>query len=166
MTRENCKESLKKNGIWAISNLCRNKNPLVDLEKIKCLIPIFVNEIESNKHTSNEILIDACWALSYLTDGPNSRIAEIIKFVNLNSFVQLLSHEASRVVVPCLRIIGNIVSGDDLQTQAILDCGLLPVLSTLLSSSKDTIRKEVCWAISNITAGTKSQIQVRANFEF
>ena len=30
----------------------------------------------------------------------------------------------------------------------------------LLKSNRDTIRKEVCWSISNITAGTKSQIQV------
>lgn len=62
--------------------------------------------------------------------------------------------------MPCLRIIGNIVSGDDSQTQKILDCDLLTTLFDLLKSNRDTIRKEVCWSISNITAGTKSQIQV------
>ena len=130
------------------------------MEKIKCLIPIFSREIESNKYTDNETLIDACWAISYLTDGPNERIAEIINLLNLNNYVELLKNASSKVVVPCLRIVGNIVSGDDSQTQSILDCGLLPILTDLLQSPKNTIRKEVCWIISNITAGTKTQIQV------
>lgn len=150
LSKENCKESLKKNGIWALSNLCRNKNPLVDLTKIKALLPLFSKEIEQNKHSENETLIDACWAISYLTDGPNERIAEIIKSLNLNDIVELLKHPSSKVVVPVLRIVGNIVSGDDVQTQAILDCGLLSTLFDLIKSSKDTIRKEVCWSINII----------------
>jgi len=160
LSKENCKESLRKNGIWTLSNLCRNKNPLVDLAKIKPLLPIFRKEIEQNKRNENETLIDACWAISYLTDGPNERIAEMIKSLNLNDIVELLKHPSSKVVVPCLRTVANIVSGDDVQTQAILDCGLLPTLSDLIKSPKDTIRKEVCWSLSNITAGTVSQIQV------
>ena len=54
---------------------------------------------------------------------------------------------------------GNIVTGDDVQTQIILNCGCLAALLHLLSSSKDAIRKEACWTISNITAGNPVQIQ-------
>ena len=106
LKRENCKDSIRKNGIWTLSNLCRNKNPLVDLEKVKSLLPIFSNEIEQNKKTENEMLIDSCWAISYLTDGPNERIQEIIKSLDLGNFVELLRHSSSSVVVPVLRI-GN-----------------------------------------------------------
>jgi importin subunit alpha-2 len=60
-----------------------------------------------------------------------------------------------------LRAVGNIVTGDDLQTQVVLNCSVLPCLLTLLGSPKETIRKEACWTISNITAGNKNQIQVR-----
>jgi importin subunit alpha-1 len=35
----------------------------------------------------------------------------------------------------------------------------LPFLLPLLSSTKESIRKEACWTISNITAGTRHQIQ-------
>lgn len=53
----------------------------------------------------------------------------------------------------------SIVTGDDVQTQVIINCGSLPALLSLLSSTKDGIRKEACWTISNITAGNSSQIQ-------
>ena len=64
------------------------------------------------------------------------------------------------MVSAALRAVGNIVTGDDIQTQVILNCQALPCLLYLLSSSKENIRKEACWTISNITAGNKSQIQV------
>jgi len=51
------------------------------------------------------------------------------------------------------------VTGDDHQTQAVLECNILTPLLALLNSSKKGIKKEACWAISNITAGSKTQIQ-------
>ena len=146
----------KKNGIWTLSNFCRNKNPLVDLKRIECIIPVFNLFIT---HSDIEILTDCCWAVSYLTDGPNERIEFIIKNFNINKFVQLLSHESNKVLVPALRIIGNIVTGNDEQTQAVLDCNVLEPLCALAKSTNPQIRKEVCWAISNITAGNSIQIQ-------
>jgi importin subunit alpha-1 len=63
------------------------------------------------------------------------------------------------VQTPALRSVGNIVTGDDLQTQVVISSGALPALLSLLSSPKDGIRKEACWTISNITAGSPMQIQ-------
>ena len=63
------------------------------------------------------------------------------------------------MLVPALRTVGNIVTGDDLQTQVIINCGALPCLLNLLTTShKKSIKKEACWTISNITAGTKEQV--------
>jgi len=70
-------------------------------------------------------------------------------------------HTQNNVVSAALRAVGNIVTGDDLQTQVVLNCSVLPCLLSLLGSPKETIRKEACWTISNITAGNKNQIQVR-----
>ena len=63
------------------------------------------------------------------------------------------------VQTPALRSVGNIVTGDDNQTQVMIAAGILPALGSLLSSPKETIRKETCWTISNITAGNTQQIQ-------
>lgn len=41
----------------------------------------------------------------------------------------------------------------------ILNCSVLPCLIHLLNASKDSIRKEACWTVSNVTAGNRTQIQ-------
>ena len=46
------------------------------------------------------------------------------------------------MLVPALRTVGNIVTGDDQQTQTIINCGALPCLLNLLTTShKKSIKK-------------------------
>jgi len=59
-----------------------------------------------------------------------------------------------------LRAIGNIVTGDDTQTQKVVDNGALTLLKNLFQHSKAQIVKEAAWAVSNIAAGNPGQIQV------
>ena len=56
-------------------------------------------------------------------------------------------------------MVGNIVTGKNLQTQFIINNNALPCLLALLSSPKKGIWKHACWTISNITADNKEQIQ-------
>ena len=64
------------------------------------------------------------------------------------------------VSVPCLRTLGNILTGNDSETQACIDSGILIPLNKLLEHPKKPVRKEVVWSISNITAGHSKQIEV------
>jgi len=77
-----------------------------------------------------------------------------------------LTHNDFEVQTPALRTIGNIVSGDDNQTQLVLNCSILPCLLILLNSPKKTIKKETCWTLSNIAAGNSHQIQALIDNRF
>lgn len=78
---------------------------------------------------------------------------------NRNPFAYRPRHKLQKIVAAALRAVGNIVTGDDTQTQIILNCDALPCILHLLGSDKEAIRKEAAWTISNITAGNREQVQ-------
>lgn len=147
-------KSMIKNATWTLSNFCRGK-PQPDLSKIRAALPILAKLIT---HPDQEVVGDACWALSYISDGPNERIQAVLEAGALPSLVRLLRSEATSVITPALRTVGNVVSGNDKQTQAAIDGGILRALESILGHSKKTIRKETCWTLSNIAAGTPQQV--------
>lgn len=150
------KLSMLRNATWTLSNFCRGKTPQPDWNTISPALPVLSKLIYM---LDDEVLIDACWAISYLSDGSNDKIQAVIEAGIPRRLVELLLHASTSVQTPALRSVGNIVTGDDVQTQVIINCGALPALLSLLGSTKDGIRKEACWTISNITAGNPSQIQ-------
>lgn len=152
---ENSKVTMLRNATWTLSNFCRGK-PQPNFELVKPALPTLAHLIYT---ADEEILTDACWALSYLSDGPNQKIQAVIEAGVCRRLVELLMHTSPAVQTPALRTVGNIVTGDDLQTQIIVNCSVLPCLLALLASPKKGIRKESCWTISNITAGDRNQIQ-------
>ncbi|KAL3772551.1 hypothetical protein ACHAWU_006749 [Discostella pseudostelligera] len=130
------KLSMLRNATWTLSNFCRGK-PQPDFELVRHSLPTLAQLIYS---PDEEVLTDACWALSYLSDGPNEKIQAVIEAGVCRRLVELLLNPSPAVQTPALRTVGNIVTA-------------------LLSSPKKGIRKEACWTISNITAGSKDQIQ-------
>ncbi|KAH7372563.1 hypothetical protein KP509_17G010100 [Ceratopteris richardii] len=153
---ENAKQSMLRNATWTLSNFCRGKPP-PPFEQARVALPILERLIHSG---DEDVLIDACWALSYLSDGTNDKIQAVIEAGVCRRLIELLLHRAPSVIVPALRTVGNIVTGDDAQTQVMINNHVLPCLLNLISlNHKKSIKKEACWTISNITAGNKEQIQ-------
>ncbi|KAM0951169.1 putative importin-alpha, importin-beta-binding domain, armadillo-like helical [Dioscorea sansibarensis] len=153
---ERAKPSMVRNATWTLSNFCRGKPP-PPYEQIKPALPTLVHLVYSN---DEEVLADTCWALSYLSDGTNGKSQAVIDAGVCPRLVELLMHPLPTVIVPALRTVGNIVTGDDIQTQHIINQNALPrLLNLLIHEHKKSIKKEACWAISNITAGNKDQIQ-------
>lgn len=150
------KLSMQRNATWTLSNFCRGK-PAPGFTLTRPALPTLGKLIQSN---DEEVLTDACWALSYLSDGPNEFIQEVIETGVCPRLVELLTHPSPSVLIPALRTVGNIVTGDDYQTQTVINCNALPCLLLLLTNNyKKSIKKEACWTISNITAGNREQIQ-------
>lgn len=149
---------LLRNATWTLSNFCRGK-PHADFEILRPSLQLLNNLLQVE---DEEILVDTCWAISYISDDPtpnNARIQEVIGNGFLPHLIRLLDHGSTLVVHPALRAVGNIVTGSDEQTQEALDEGVLPALKRLLQNEKVGIRKEACWTISNITAGNVTQIE-------
>lgn len=148
-------QRIVNNAIWCLSNLCRGK-PTVSLDSIRPALPV-INDL-LNRLTDHEGLVDLCWAISYLSDGTNDRIQAVLDSIDLERLVALL--DQNKFTNPVLRVFGNIATGDDAQTERVIQLGLVNHLVKLIEHPKSSIRVEVCWFLSNLTAGTKKQIQV------
>ena len=150
--------SLLNNCVWALSNFCRGK-PAPELTIVAPAVPVLAS-IVMNDSSSDDAKTDALWALSYISDGDDSRIQAVVDCAGLVvRLVELLGVPGTNIITPALRTVGNIVSGNDQHTQAALDAGLIKQMPVLLQSPKRAIRKEACWVLSNVAAGTQAQIQ-------
>nr|GMD47023.1 importin subunit alpha-2-like [Ipomoea batatas] len=145
----NAKLSMLRNATWTLSNFCRGK-PQPPFDQTRPALPALQQLIHS---TDEEVVTDACWALSYLSDGTNDKIQAVIDSGVCSRLVELLQHPSSTVIVPALRAVGNIVTGDDMQTQAVIEANIFGPLVNLLQNGEFDIKKEAAWAISNATSG-------------
>lgn len=156
--------TLQRNASWVLSNLCRGK-PQPSMDLVRPALPI-LSDLISNA-TDDEVLENACWSLSYLSDGSDESIQEVVDAGVCPRLVELLTHSSSSIQIPALRSVGNVVTGSSDQTQHIIDVkGSLSSILALFGNDKNVIRKEACWTASNILAGTDGQIQsaIDANF--
>jgi HEAT repeat protein len=138
---------------WTISNLCRDKP---NFELVRPALPLLAKLLFSK---DTDVVADACWALSYLSDGTKEQISTVLATGIASRLIELLGNEDASVQAPALRTVGNIVTGDIEQIQVIIDLNALPALLNLLENPFKNIHKEACFIISNITAGTQDQIQ-------
>jgi importin subunit alpha-1 len=156
--------NLIKHCVWSISNFCRSKPaPAYDLMKLALdLVIKSVYKLDKDY----EFLVDACWILSYMTEHHKKSIRKILDLNVMSKILTFLDYPMVYIQLPCLRIIGNIVSGNAQQTQSIIDAGVLNYLKKTIFHEKRSIRKESCWIISNIAAGTQQQIECLISAEF
>ena len=86
--KEGSKISMLRNATWTMSNFCRGK-PQPNFEQTKQALPTLARLVYSD---DEEVLTDACWALSYLSDGTNDKIQAVIEANVCRRLVELLMY--------------------------------------------------------------------------
>jgi importin subunit alpha-1 len=98
-------------------------------------------------------------ALSNYSNTKNKIFLQILINRGVVSFIMTLdSNTPLRLIACTLRIIGNLLSGDDFMVEEIIRYGVINLCDKLLFHTNPTIRRESAWCLSNIAAGTKTQI--------
>ena len=135
-----------RNAVWALSNLMRGK-PQPSVSHVTQAVPTLAKLLMI---ADEEVLMDTCWALSYVTDGGDDRIDMAVAAGIVPLLMGVMRDRADpKTRTPALRTLCNILTGSAEATQAVLDAGVLEVLPESIKSTKAQTRKEACWAISN-----------------
>lgn len=93
-----------------------------------------------------------------MSDAGEKAIVHMIEKGTLEPLIANLSNQHNNICLPAVRALGNFVTGDDTETQTVIDAGVIPHLYDLMGHEDAAIRKEACWTISNICAGTPVQV--------
>jgi importin subunit alpha-1 len=132
--------SLLNNMVWCLSNLCRGK-PTPELSLVAPAIGPLAELLY--KEVSVDVLVDAVWALSYLSDGGNDRIDAVMNTGVATRLIQFLGGEyAPQLLTPTVRCLGNFATGSDKQTQAVIDAGIFDHFGKLLENPKVRIFRQ------------------------
>ncbi|GAB2302330.1 hypothetical protein Dimus_036344, partial [Dionaea muscipula] len=151
---KNSTRSVLRAATRTLSNLCRGLSD-AQFAQVEGALPF----IQRLLYLPNEeVLRDACRALCFLYDphGPHFKVETLIEAG--------ASHPSLAVSAPALITVANILSDDDIQTQFLIDRGVLRSLHHVLNSNHGSINHAsikaiACQAISNITVENTIQIQ-------
>lgn len=147
--------SVQRNAVWALSNMARFK-PAPSPRAVLAAAKAFSHLVMTT--SDQEVLVDSCWGLQYVTDAGPELVDLVARSGVLPRLVGLMAEGSKSLGTPAVRCVGNIVGGDDSTTDRAIEAGVLEALGRMLDSPSRNHRREAAWALSNVAAGTKPQI--------
>ena len=167
--------SMLRNLSWSLSNLCRfgkhREQHWRDL--VQCLADLLRRSealsADEADRSAEGLGANIGWSFCYLTNDMNSErdtvpLLDAMKRLQATSLLIALLGSANPFTVhSTMRAVGNVLTGNDRYTAHCIDCGVLQRLNALMhrfyaQSVNHEKLKEICWAISNVTAGPTEQI--------
>ena len=156
--------NIRKNIIWCLSNACRirsKKENLLRMEK-----PVHTLLMAFNMYDDMMIKTDCLFGITeFCKDGYIKSFVEDTFLKNLRSFYQHIYTSGipfaniKAEISAIHKIIGNITNGDDFDTTKIIDHGFLKDLNVMVKVADQMCKREICWILSNVAAGTSGQIE-------
>lgn len=148
---------LKEKIIWTTCNLTRGKlyNHANYFENI---VPLLCKYLKS---TNDDREISSCLYAIFKLTSTTPRMLEKFISSNIYHIISQYIYETKFLAykIFCVKIIANLTGGNDVQTQRLIGEGIVYLFKQLLEEEDTKILKETLWGLSNICAGTVSQIQ-------
>lgn len=145
------------NCLWSLSYLSQSETLCGEMAKhgiIEDVIRILNQEFQKYQHALTRKRAEQNRAESmfkYTANGSTKSPRNIVTEAQ-----QAMDH---KVYKPCLRFLGNVLSGEDTMTQLVLDAGYLDIIEPFINHFSTAQRKEAIWSLSNILAGSHQQIE-------
>jgi len=158
--------SALRTAVWALTNLVHKRTTTHMIGDASHAIrlrvaPVFAQIIVrcTNEVQDDTMLADALAGCAFVTDICEDDDVHATVLLALEPCMQHIRRDDARLSVQALRVVGNLIAGNHVHTQCVLDAGALHVLSQLVDSDNRTTRKETVWALSNLVAGTPHQLR-------
>lgn len=158
-----------RNLTWLISNLNRGLNPPPKYDNMSNSLDVLSILIE---HDDEDIRNDALWAISYISDNEKAIVDKMFELHLFEKLYQIVvnyeTFHTTKIILPALRTIGNIITNVPQRMDYFLENGLIPLFCKMFKDfsgeiAVKKIRKEICWIISNIACGTEPQLNYIVN---
>jgi hypothetical protein len=132
--------------------------------------PIFPFLLDAFPEAHEETILDICATLSSICGGDQERIQAVLDAEFLPTLIEILTRRPKRsrgqsntnlrAQASALGVIGNILCGDESQIQAVLDSGILTILSRILDQGNSGVINSVWDVLFNLLRGTSTQLQL------
>lgn len=153
--------------MWTISNICRGKQS-IQMNHIIPVFPTLIHLIHTSQ--SDQIIINACWAFTYLTEDNDTVCQELVQqqkqmqqlqhnkqnIFLTSKFVSFLTHANTDIVYVALRLLGNLILGGFINN--VIDAGVINHIHLLLKNNDIKIRNETYYFLTLIAGSGKEYI--------
>ncbi|TKR86752.1 hypothetical protein L596_011276 [Steinernema carpocapsae] len=159
--RNDAGDELKASLIWIARSLCKKKLSEVNFENLMHMYPMLVEEL-CRELNSDKVLGDAAMALALLGDQTDERISRVAvahRRIMPRMITLMRIDQAKECREAAMRYVSNLASGHDAQTALVCEYALGSLRDILADCIEAGVRRDACWAISNIAASGRERIE-------
>ncbi|GMT32700.1 hypothetical protein PFISCL1PPCAC_23997 [Pristionchus fissidentatus] len=156
--------------IWCCLNILRGANAPISPRTARLLLTAITKSMHRFESDGN-IITDSLLTLSLLADDrnffhfPHLWPIQIDAMINepglITCTLAAIETGCAPLVSPALRLIGNIITGTDEQTEKVITRdGFIKLIFFALDSPVGQVRREAAWILSNIAAGPPTHVNL------